>query len=142
MLADGARCSVMLVTVPEETPINELVESAYQLEDEVGIKLGPVIVNNLLPNEPHRALLDVRDPATAAREDGLLVDQGALHVIEEAGAFALNQVQLQQDQLARLSDALAIPRLILPSVFVASAGPDELAEIAERPHGEAIGALT
>src|SRR5665213_1168289 len=136
MLSDGKRCSVILVTVPEETPINELVQSAYQLEDEVGIKLGPVVVNNCFPTNQSLRV----DPATAAREDGLQVDQRALHVIEEAAAFALNQVQLQQDQLARLSDALAIPRLILPSVFVASAGPSELAQIADAL-AEAIGAL-
>jgi hypothetical protein len=59
------------------------------------------------------------------------VDQATLHVIEEAAAFALNQVRLQHDQLARLAEALALPKLLLPSVFVASAGPNELVEIAD-----------
>ena len=30
----------MLVTLPEETPVNELVETAYSLEDEVGVQPG------------------------------------------------------------------------------------------------------
>src|SRR5487761_2624380 len=63
MLSDGNRCSVMLVTIPEETPINELVESAYQLEDEVGIKLGPVVVNACFPISEG---LDIDVAATAA----------------------------------------------------------------------------
>jgi anion-transporting ArsA/GET3 family ATPase len=127
MLSDGKRCSVILVTVPEETPINELVESAYQLEDEVGIKLGPVVVNGCFPTNPSLSV----DPAAAAHHDGVEVDQTTIQVIKEAAAFAMNQVRLQQDQLARLADALALPRLVLPSVFVASAGPTELVEIAD-----------
>jgi anion-transporting ArsA/GET3 family ATPase len=127
MLSDGKRCSVMLVTVPEETPINELIESAYQLEDEVGIKLGPVVVNGCFPTSHSLSA----DPAAAALQDGVQVDQATLHVIEEAAAFALNQVRLQHDQLARLAEALALPKLLLPSVFVASAGPNELVEIAD-----------
>ena len=33
MLSDPARCQVMLVTLPEETPVNELVDTAFALED-------------------------------------------------------------------------------------------------------------
>ena len=45
LLTDPARCQVLLVTLPEEMPVNEPVEAAYQLEDRVGSPLGPVIVN-------------------------------------------------------------------------------------------------
>ena len=37
LLSDPARCRVLLVTVPEETPVNELVDTAYALEDRVGV---------------------------------------------------------------------------------------------------------
>ena len=49
MLTDPGRCQVVLVTLPEETPVNELVDTAYSLEDEVGVSLGPVVVNGLYP---------------------------------------------------------------------------------------------
>ncbi len=49
LLSDPARCQVALVTLPEEMPVNEAVEAAYQLEDKVGIALGPVIVNGCYP---------------------------------------------------------------------------------------------
>jgi hypothetical protein len=48
MLADPERCRVMLVTLAEETPVNEVVETAFALEDEIGVALGPVIVNGLV----------------------------------------------------------------------------------------------
>src|SRR5207248_5063445 len=47
LLTDPARCQVVLVTLPEETPVNELVETAFALEDRVGLSLGPVVVNGL-----------------------------------------------------------------------------------------------
>ena len=47
-----ARCQVALVTLPEEMPVNEVIEAAYQLEDKVGIALGPVIVNGCYPPLP------------------------------------------------------------------------------------------
>ena len=31
----------MLVTLPEETPVNELIETAYAVEDRAGVALGP-----------------------------------------------------------------------------------------------------
>ena len=45
LLTDPERCQVALVTLPEEMPVNEVIEAAYQLEDKVGLTLGPVIVN-------------------------------------------------------------------------------------------------
>ena len=51
MLTDAARCQVVLVTLPEETPVNELVDTAYHLEDRVGVSLGPVVVNGLVPDD-------------------------------------------------------------------------------------------
>ena len=33
LLTDAERCQVMLVTVAEETPVNELVETAFAIED-------------------------------------------------------------------------------------------------------------
>src|SRR5207244_337168 len=49
MLSDPARCQVMLVTVPEETPVNELVDTAFQLEYRIGVQLAPVVVHACYP---------------------------------------------------------------------------------------------
>ena len=45
LLGDPTRCRVILVTLPEEMPVSETIESAYTLEDKAGVQLGPVIVN-------------------------------------------------------------------------------------------------
>ncbi len=72
LLTDPARCQVVLVTLPEETPVNELIETAYSLEDEVGVSLGPVVVNG---RYPERAGLDA-DPTEAAAEAGASLRAG------------------------------------------------------------------
>ncbi|MGH9192721.1 MAG: ArsA-related P-loop ATPase, partial [Acidimicrobiales bacterium] len=52
LLEDHRRCQVMLVTIPEETPVNEAVETAFSLEDRVGVGLGPIVVNGVVPDIP------------------------------------------------------------------------------------------
>src|SRR5581483_8091004 len=52
MLADPERAQVMLVTLPEETPVNETVETAETLVDRIGLTLGPLVVNGLYPDRP------------------------------------------------------------------------------------------
>ena len=45
LLNDPERCQVLLVTIPEETPVSELVDTAFAIEDRTGVSLGPVVVN-------------------------------------------------------------------------------------------------
>jgi len=47
MVGDPARCQVILVTTPAYTPVVELLETRQQLIDEVGVALGPIIVNGV-----------------------------------------------------------------------------------------------
>ena len=47
LLDDPTRCQVVLVTLPETTPVNEVIETAFALEDRVGVQLGPVVVNGV-----------------------------------------------------------------------------------------------
>jgi Mrp family chromosome partitioning ATPase len=48
MLSDPAMTQVVLVTLPEWTPVTETIETAFALEDRVGVRLGPIVVNQLL----------------------------------------------------------------------------------------------
>lgn len=45
MLADPERVQVVLVTLAETTPVNELLETAAAMEERVGVRLGPAVVN-------------------------------------------------------------------------------------------------
>jgi len=127
LLSDPARCQVVLVTLPEETPVNELVETAYQLEDRVGVSLGPVVVNGCYPE---RSGLD-QDPAAAAREAGTALRTGESEALRSAAAFRQERMALQAEQVQRLSAALPIPQLHLPYLFESEIGPAQLDQLAE-----------
>ena len=64
MIGDPDRCTVMLVTIPEETPVNEMIETSFAIEEDLGVHLGPAVVNSVLPDLDD---LD-RDLATLAAE--------------------------------------------------------------------------
>jgi anion-transporting ArsA/GET3 family ATPase len=116
LLTDPDRCTVVLVTLPEETPVNELVETAFALEDRVGVSLGPVVVNGLYPAIDG---LDV-DPGDAPDADAL----------RAAAAFRLARTEQQEVQLARLAERLPLPQWHLPFLFHADLGPTHLDELA------------
>ena len=58
LLTDHERCAVVLVTLPEETPVNETIETAYDIEDDPGVRLGGVIVNRIFPHREPPASFD------------------------------------------------------------------------------------
>ena len=126
LLTDASRCRVMLVTLAEETPVNEVVETAFALEDKVGVDLGPVVVNALYPV---LGGLDV-DPTTVAEQAGAVLSDGDAAVLAEAAAFRARRQDLQQDQIARLTAALPLPQLHLPTVFNVDLGPSDIDHLA------------
>ncbi|MEY2464442.1 MAG: hypothetical protein QOH64_2580 [Acidimicrobiaceae bacterium] len=127
LLTDPARCQVLLVTLPEETPVNELVDTAYHLEDRVGVSLGPVVVNGLYtPIEGLSA-----SPAEAASRAGTSLRRGEAESLAEAADFRRHRMDLQREQIDRLAAELPLPQLHLPYLFNADLGPDDLELLAE-----------
>jgi anion-transporting ArsA/GET3 family ATPase len=122
MLTDASRCQVMLVTLPEETPVNELVDTAYHLEDRVGVSLGPVVVNGLVPEIDG---LEVAVPVAAGQAGVDLAGEEA-SALEAAAAFRAERRALQAEQLARLDEALPLPQLHLPHLPATELGGAEL----------------
>lgn len=126
MLTDPARSRVMLVTLAEETPVNEVVETAFALEDRVGVDLGPVVVNALYPV---LGGLDA-DPSAAAAEAGVALDPDQALTLAAAAEFRARRQDLQQAQVARLAAALPLPQLHLPSLFTVDLVPADIDRLA------------
>ena len=127
LLTDPERCRVVLVTVPEETPVNELIETAYNLEDQVGVALGPVIVNGVFPELAGLAV----DPVVAADEAGVHLLEGEADLLRDAAAFRTVRTDLQREQLQRMADELPLAQLHLPFLFTTDldrTGLDTLAD--------------
>ncbi len=126
MLTDPARCQVVLVTLPEETPVNELVETAYSLEEDVGVSLGPVVVNDLYDSVSG---LDT-DPLDAAREAGITLAPDEADALRAAARFRLDRTALQAEQVDRLAEALPLPQIRLPHRFTADLGRHDVEVLA------------
>lgn len=126
LLTDSARCQVLLVTLPEETPVNELVDTAFHLEDRVGISLGPVVVNGLYRDLPG---LDV-SPDAAAEAVAANLRPGEGDALAAAAVFRRDRMALQRMQLGRLEDRLPLAQLHLPFLFQGDLGPVELEVLA------------
>ena len=122
MLADPERCRVMLVTLAEETPVNEVVETAFALEEEIGVALGPVIVNGLVPVP--EGLANDFDALVAANAPK--ISTADIANLRDAAAFRLKWAARQNEQVARLSEALPLAQLHTPYVFTTEPGPAEL----------------
>lgn len=127
LLADPERCQVLLVTLPEETPVNEVVETAYKLEDRVGVSLAPVVVNGLYPPVDG---LDV-DPGAEAARAGVHLRAGEADALAGAARFRSSRTALQVEQVERLAKALPLPQLQLPFLFTTEVGPAEVEALAE-----------
>ena len=126
LLQDHERCQVVLVTLPEETPVNELVETAFSLEDDVGVGLGPVVVNGLYETLPG---LDT-DPEQAASDAGASLLAGEAEVLAAAADFRLHRIDVQREQVERLSDRLPLPQITLPFLFESEIGLPEIETLA------------
>jgi len=127
LLTDASRARVVLVTLPEETPVNEVVETAFSLEDKVGLKLGPVVVNGVYPPLDG---LDV-DPVAAADAAGTALRAGEAESLKAAAEFRARRQELQLEQIQRLAEALPLPQLHLPFIFRADLGPRDVEVLAD-----------
>jgi anion-transporting ArsA/GET3 family ATPase len=105
MLTDPARCQVVLVTLPETTPVNEAVETAYSLEEDIGVHLGPIVVN-AVDDGPDLAL-DTPDLERAAPEGSPM---------RRAAEFRNARRRLQRTERDRLGSELALGQIVLPAV--------------------------
>jgi len=119
LLGDSSRCRVILVTVPEEMPVSETIESAFTLEDKAGVQLGPVIVN---ATDPEPVGLEHSAQEAAA---GLDVDPEHLAALEQARLFRLERHAVSAAQIDRLERDLPLPQLHVPMLDAETIGPPE-----------------
>jgi anion-transporting ArsA/GET3 family ATPase len=141
LLSDPARCQVLLVTLPEETPVNEAVDTAFAIEDRVGVHLGPVVVNGYYPQ---LALTATSATAEGAQADAELIDvfvsDHEAADLAAAATFRGERTTIQLAQAERLAQALPLPQILLPFVFSSEIGLAQIETLADA-FTEGVGAL-
>ncbi len=136
MITDQARTLAVPVTVLEDLPVTETLEGAAALR-ELGVALGPVVVNRVLPTRLDAAaqarLQDGLTPQAIARRatdaGAPLEAQGAEALLAQAEAEAA-RVALQVELRERLRADLDAPLLELPEHYAESFGPAEISALA------------
>jgi anion-transporting ArsA/GET3 family ATPase len=132
LLEDPARCQVLLVTTPEETPVTESIETAFAIEDRAGVALGPIVVNGCFAPMDG---VDEHDDVDAVQRDaqaaGRFVSEREARDLARAASFRAERHEVQREQVARLGGRLPLPQINLPFVFCPDIGPSELEVLAD-----------
>lgn len=123
LLHDADRCQVVLVTLPETTPVNEVIETAFALEERVGVQLGPVVVNAV---DDGATLPEPRVAAAAVDE------LGAAATLLAAAAFRRSRREMERAELERLADRLPLPQIHLPALAVAGLSATDVDTLSAR----------
>jgi anion-transporting ArsA/GET3 family ATPase len=130
LLSDPARCQVVLVTLPEETPVSEVIETAYAIEDRAGVALGPVIVNQCFEPLPAGVTASLDDVRADAEACGRFVSDREAKDLVHAAEFREERHAVQHEQIVRLGERLPLPRIELPFLFTPDIGRPEVGMLA------------
>jgi anion-transporting ArsA/GET3 family ATPase len=131
LLSDPARCQVVLVTLPEEMPVSEAIDTAFAIEDRAGVALGPIFVNgcyDALPVGVSASVAAIEQDATALDR---FVSQREAADLAHAAAFRAERYAIQTDQIARLADRLPLPQIWLPFLYTPDIGRAEVDVLAD-----------
>lgn len=128
LLGDHEMTVVHIVTLPEETPVNEAIEAASKVVERTGCRLGVVFVNGCYPR-PAEPLSpsEIRD---LAAEEGLRLEEGLAEAMSAAAAFLEERYRMQREEVERIASALGLPIVELPFLFTTDVGIPEIEELA------------
>jgi anion-transporting ArsA/GET3 family ATPase len=135
MLLDPRRTHVQLVTLLEEMPVQETIESAAALT-ELGVTLGPVAVNRVLEERFDDATrkafeaMDANAVQQVAAGADLELSADAAEALRTIGDTHLHRMDLQVRMRADLHKRLRLPTLELPFLFGDTFGVDEVTKLA------------
>lgn len=141
MLQDPRRSRVHLVTLPEEMPVSETLETAHALENRLGVDSGPVFANQLyseLFTGPEQvALVKMRASGDhsplfeEAEKVGLRLDNEDVESLVAYAHFLEARRTIQGAHLKELKRGVDEPVLELPFLFSAGLGLPDIETLAD-----------
>lgn len=124
LLQDPILCSINIVTLLEELPINESEMLLHTLQDELKIPVDNIIVNKILSdlfNDEEKTFLD---------EESL--EDEILSSFLRAGRFRLSRVRLQKKYKKLLNEKISLPKIHVPHAFHPIENKDAVLQIAQQ----------
>ena len=125
MLRNPKRLQVALVTVPETTPVNETIETAFTLEDRVGVRLAPIVVNGID--------VDISAPESRLADlvTGVEVGEDDRRALAAAAAFRDERRSVQRAAIRQLATSLPLGQVHIPQASTARLDQHALGTLAE-----------
>jgi hypothetical protein len=129
LLRDAERTAVHMVTLAEETPVTETLETRAQLVGTLGTPPGLVVVNRVHGRRFDAAAVSRVRAAAAAAAGG---DRVLLEGVADCAAEESGWTELQAGHLARLRAGLGdAPLVELPFLFTEEFGRAEVVTLSE-----------
>lgn len=111
LLGDANKCQVLLVTLAEQTPIGEVIETAAALQEQVKLSILGIAVNQVVAAPSHS--LNV-EQVTA--EAGIDLDAATSRTLQGLLETQRHRSATQLSQIDRLKSALPEPSKALPAL--------------------------
>lgn len=140
MLQDPARCRVHLVTLAEEMPVAETIETSQALSDKLGIGQGSVFANAIyteLFSQADRERLKGLAPKGArslideAATVGLQLDEEDIGSLLGYASFLNDRRDIQSEHLGELKAEVKAPVMELPFLFSAGLALPDIEVLAD-----------
>ncbi len=113
LFRDPARGGTVVVTLPEDMPVNETLELHESLRDELRMPVTRLVINGVYPT-----LFEGADRERALALSGELGEGSPILDLAEAARARVVRERVQADALTRLSTELDVPRITLPYLFM------------------------
>jgi len=134
ILSDPLTTGLVIVTTPEEMPVNETIELAGKVATETSVELAAVIVNRVLPElfgrNEETVFNELRRPAVSAELKKLV--HGDPSPVLDAARLAVTLRRTRAEHLERLRGGIdpVVPMMYLPFLFTRLHGLRTLRQVA------------
>ncbi|MBV9285062.1 MAG: anion-transporting ATPase, partial [Acidimicrobiia bacterium] len=135
ILGNKETTGLVIVTTPEEMPVNETIELAGRVEDETDVALKGIVVNRVLPElfgrGEEEVFEELRQPAAVGALDDSL--GSPVEPVFEAARLAVTMRRTRAGHLDRLRTSIdsSIPLLYVPYLFMRAHGFRTTRQVAE-----------
>ncbi len=135
ILEDPVQTGVVIVSAPEEMPVNETIELAERLDSETDVDLAAVVVNRVLPELFGRGEEEIFDRLREPERATVLAGAagGDVTPILDGAELAVTLRRTRASHLQRLRSGLPndLPMLYIPYLFTRDEGLRATRQVAE-----------
>ena len=120
LLRDPQRSRLVLVTLPESTPVTELLETMETIADDIDMALGPVVMNGVDRAREVEELVGASD-----------LDDDLDPNLVDAARFRATRCAVHRREVERLTEALGSIPILLPHIARSGLTHDDVLYLAD-----------